>query len=235
MQAAKPRLRATLSRFLALLLVSGAWGVTAHATTVQRMSVPDMLDRADDVVRVRVVENLVRTDPDTLYHWTVTTFQVVDSVKGPLRAGELLDVEVIGGEAPGSGYATVVADAPRFDLDEEVVLFSYNTRDGRRQPVGFYQGAVRLRPSGDGDGLEAILHQASVSHELTEAGPKAVAPLRRVGEPAPAADPTVGRGRGTADGQGQGQALGVNRRVMAAEDFMAELHAMVAAIQEERP
>lgn len=233
MLAARPRLRATLSRLLALLLVTGAGAAVAHATTVQRMSVPDMLDRADDVVRVRVVENVVRTDPDTLYHWTVTTFQVLDSVKGPLRAGELLDVEVIGGSAPGSVYTTRVAGAPRFDLDEEVVLFSYNTRGGRRQPVGFYQGAVRLRPTEDGTGLEAILQQASVSHQLTTAGATVTAPLRRVGQPAPAADPSLERGRSAA--HGQGKALGVNRRAMSAEDFMADLHAMVAEAQEERP
>jgi hypothetical protein len=233
MLAAKPRLHGILNRLLLLLAVTGVGSASAYATTVERMSVPDMLDRADDVVRVRVVENVVRTDPDTLYHWTVTTFQVVDSVKGRLRAGELLDVEVIGGEAPGSGYATVVADAPRFDLDEEMVLFSYNTRDGRRQPVGFYQGTVRLRPTEDGTGLEAILHQASVSDQLTTAGPTATAPLRRVGQPAPAADPTVGRGQSAA--HAQGKALGVNRRVMSADDFMADLHAMVAAVQEERP
>ena len=231
MMALNPRLARSSTCLLALLVAAGAYVTPTHATTVRRMSVPDMLERADDVARVRVVENRVRTDPDTLYHWTVTTFQVLDAVKGPLRVGDLLDVEVIGGEAPGSGYATVIADAPRFTMDEEVVLFSYNTRDGRRQPVGFYQGAVRLHPGEDG--FIAVIPQANVTHQAMDAGVTAPAPIYRKGEPAPAADPTVGRGR--AGAPEQPTAFGIDRRRMPADDFMNALHGAAAAAREERP
>jgi len=186
--------RGTILRRAALLVLAGACIASVHATTVQRMTLPDMVERSDDVVRARVLENLVRTDPVTHLHWTVTSFQVLDTVKGPMRAGEIFDMEVIGGEAPGSGYATVVADAPRFRRDEELVLFIYTTRDDRRQPVGFFQGAVRLRPGGAG--LLVVSAPADLRNEVVHPVSTGKSALHMAGTPAPVdASPAVGRRR----------------------------------------
>ncbi len=214
------RRRASL-RMATLLLLTGACITTAHATTVQRLTLPDMVERSDDVVRARVLENQVRTDPKTHLHWTVTSFQVLEPVKGPMGAGEIFDVEVIGGEAPGSGYATVVADAPRFDRDEELILFIYTTRDNRRQPVGFFQGAVRLRPGGAG--LEVVSAPADLSNELVRPASMGKSALHMAGTPAPTdASPAVGRGRAGA----QAQKSAGNRApgILPADAFMDRLH-----------
>ncbi|MCZ6747107.1 MAG: hypothetical protein O7C74_07830 [Acidobacteria bacterium] len=215
-----PRRGANL-RWATLLLLTGVCIATVHATTVRRLTLPDMVERSDDVVRARVLENLVRTDPDTHIHWTVTSFQVLEPVKGPMRAGELFDMEVIGGEAPGSGYATVVADAPRFSRDEEVILFIYTTRDKRRQPVGFFQGAVRLRPGAAG--LMAVGAPADLRNEVVRPVSRGKAALHILGTAAPAdASPAVGRGRTPTRGeQGAGS---LTPGTLPAEAFMGRLH-----------
>jgi hypothetical protein len=185
------------------------------------MALPEMVERSEDVVRARVLENRVRTDPATHLHWTVTSFQVLEPVKGAMGAGEIFDVEVIGGEAPGSGYATVVADAPRFDGDEEVILFLYTTRDNRRQPVGFFQGAVRLRP-GD-SGLVAVDAPADLRNETVRPASRGKAALHMAGTAAPAdASPAVGRGR-SISGERR-PASGPAAGVLPADAFMARLH-----------
>lgn len=212
--------RGSSLRWAALLLLTGACAATVHATTVRRMSLSDMMGRSDDVVRARVLENQVRTDPDTHLHWTVTSFQVLDQVKGPMRAGELFDLEVIGGEAPGSGYATVVADAPRFSLDEEVILFIYTTRDNRRQPVGFFQGAVRLRP-GD-TGLVAVGIPSELKNEVVRPGNSGRAALHMAGTPAPTdASPAVGRMRPPS--HSQQRAGNLSPGTLPVDAFMARL------------
>jgi hypothetical protein len=211
----------------ATLVAAGA----AQATTVQRLSLPAMVERAQEISHARVLENRVWTDPDTLHHWTVTTFEVLEAAKGPMRPGEIFDIEVLGGEAPGSGYATVVADAPRFTLGEEVVLFTYRSADGRRHPVGFFQGAVRLR-SGP-DGLETVGRPADLAPGLRPAPTTAAAPLRPAGRPAaPAAGaPAAAPARGAA---ARPDTAG-GRRALPVADLLEQVRAIDARLQEERP
>jgi hypothetical protein len=103
----------------------------------------DMVRKADNVVLAVALDNQVRIDPASRWHYTVTTFEVIEAATGGALPGELIEVEIIGGAS--EGYATTVADAPRFAIGEAVILFtSPGTGDGPKNLVGFYQGAVRL-------------------------------------------------------------------------------------------
>ncbi len=208
-----------------LLLPAGA----PEATTVRRMALAEMVQRASDVVQARAVEQRVETDAKTLHHWTVTTFEILSTAKGRGQAGELMEIRVLGGEAPGSGYATVVADAPRFQVDEEVVLFSYLDRQQRRHLVGFFQGAVRLQPTPDGLVTRGI--PADLTSEAHPPQPSRPAAGRRVGAPAAGpADPPPTPQTAPPVPVARQQA----RRGMPVEAFMERVR-QLATLQEETP
>ena len=138
------------ARLALVLTVTGSLASPALATSVRRLSLSDMTGKAVHVVHARAVANEVTLDESDGYYYTVTTFEVVEKAKGPLRPGELLEVEIIGGRPPGGEWATIVAEAPRFQVGEEVVLFATPGRAGHHYLAGFFQGAVRLKPAGGG-------------------------------------------------------------------------------------
>jgi hypothetical protein len=129
---------------LAAITLAVVLAGSADATVVRRMSLSEMVGRAENVVHARAIENTVSSDPATHYDYTVTTFEVIAGGKGAARPGDLIDVEIPGGHVPGADYETIVASAPRFTVGEEVVLFTSPGDRGHKFLVGFFQGAVRL-------------------------------------------------------------------------------------------
>jgi hypothetical protein len=228
-----------LGGLAAAVLLAGL-AVSTHATTIRRMGLPEMVEQAGNVVRARALENRVRTDPDTLHHYTITLFETLEAGKGKMRSGELFEVEIIGGEAPGSGYATTIAGAPRFSAGEEVVLFTRPGRGGRKHLVGFSQGAVRMREvSGQkvlvapppevvptvqsAAGLrQSTVHRAGAPATVTAApegtaeAPVSTAPQAAATAPAPSSEV---RGGGP----------------ITVEDFLQQVRRLDAAGREERP
>ena len=201
--------RAALVLGVAALLAS-----PALATTVRRLSLSEMTGKAEHVVQARAIANDVTLDESDGYYYTVTTFEVIDKAKGPLRPGELLEVEIIGGHPPGGEWATIVADAPRFAIGEEVVLFATPGRGQRRYLAGFFQGAVRLqREAGGGMVLrsappEFLPEGARIAHTAADLSTLAEpVALQTVGRdlvplgPTPLATPETGPGRGQAVGR----------------------------------
>jgi hypothetical protein len=221
----------------ALLL---ALAIPSHATTIRRMGLPEMVEKAGNVVRARALENQVRTDPDTLHHYTITLFETLETGKGKMRAGELFEVEILGGEAPGSGYATTIAGAPRFAAGEEVVLFTRPGRGGRKHLVGFSQGAIRMQQI-DGRKL-LIAPPPDVNTTIMVAAGQRQAAVHRAGTPAPRTPAPGGASSASAasgpDGVATppgGSGLGRGHGLVTVGDFLAEVRRLDAAGREERP
>lgn len=213
MASATQRSRAAASLALGLG-VAALLASPARATTVRRVSLSDMTGKAEHVVHARAIANDVTLNESDGYYYTVTTFEVIDKAKGPLRPGELLEIEIIGGHPPGGEWATIVADAPRFAIGEEVVLFATPGREKFHYLAGFFQGAVRLRRD-EGGGLvlrsappEVLPPGGRLAHRPEDLSTLTVPYARQVvGRdlvplgPAPQATPETDPGRGRAAGQ----------------------------------
>jgi hypothetical protein len=213
-----------------------------HATTIRRMGLPEMVQQAGNVVRARALENRVRTDPDTLHHYTITLFETLEAGKGKMRPGELFEVEIIGGEAPGSGYATTIAGAPRFSAGEEVVLFTRPGRGERKHLIGFSQGALRVRELDGQKVLVSVPVAVDPAGELLTVTDRRHVALHRAGTPAPvtpapegtSAAPATPAPESTATAPGA-SGLSRGRGPVTVDDFLDQVRRLSAADREERP
>lgn len=143
----------TRSLLLSLLLTSGA-GVaslfelpvglpTASATVLAELSVEQMTDGAEAIVRGTVVSQWVMLNPAG--HIVTRALVQVDRVwKGQLVAGEVIAVD-----SPGGDYMGLMADVPsaaRFSEGEAVFLFLSSVYHGQGwTPVGMFQGKYSIR------------------------------------------------------------------------------------------
>ncbi len=119
----------------ALLLAIGG---TAEATTLARMSVEQMSQVAQVIVRARCVENTTLWDAGEI--WTLTSFEVEDVWRGSPPAR--ITVRLLGGRV--GNLTSNVSGVPRFRPGEEVVLFLERTRRGDFSVVSWEQGTFRI-------------------------------------------------------------------------------------------
>lgn len=129
------------TRLTLLLLVVVAVGNTpdACATTLQRMSIEDLVAATPAIARVRCVSSEARWDRGRI--WTFTSLELVESLKGAVP--QRFTVRLPGGKA-GSLLAKVDG-VPRFAPGEEAVLFLQPTSAGDWGVVSWVQGTFRIR------------------------------------------------------------------------------------------
>jgi hypothetical protein len=150
------------------LLVSSS----ALASTVERLSLEELVKRADRIVDGRVAEVSSARDgrgrPAT---------RVVLEVRSVLKGGiaKTLEFTLPGGSADGVTHA--IAGIPNFTRDEEVVLFlSAESKAGVRVPIGLGQGTFRARA--DAKTKKTLVQADWVGTEVVDAktGAKVAAP-----------------------------------------------------------
>jgi len=108
------------------------------ATTLARLSLNQMAARSDAVARVRCVGSEGRWENGSI--WTVTTFEVVETMKGNLP-GEIA-VRLPGGRI---GHMTATVDGtPKFKPGEEAVVFLERSPGGRFTVSGWVEGTFRI-------------------------------------------------------------------------------------------
>jgi hypothetical protein len=128
-----------LPAMLAALRVGTA--ATASATTLERMSVVQMTQHAQLVVRAQCLANSVAWDGGEI--WTFTSFEVEDSWKGaPTGAAQQVTVRLLGGSV--GSLTSTVSGVPRFRPGEEVILFLQSTARGDFSIVSWVQGTFRI-------------------------------------------------------------------------------------------
>lgn len=135
-----------------VLVAAAALSAPASATTLARLSVEQMVDASDFVVRGTVQE--VWSERDASGHiWTRALVDVAENLKN--QAPPELVVEAPGGEYDGA--VQEIALAPRYSVGEEVVLFV----DRKKEPGHFGTVAlaagkytVRVNPA---DGSEMLV------------------------------------------------------------------------------
>jgi hypothetical protein len=123
---------------LALVAISFATSASVPATTLKRMSLPDLSRAAHTIVRARCVANSTRWDTGEI--WTFTTFDVEEIWKGSAPAQII--VRLLGGKS--GNLTSTVSGVPRFSPGEELVLFLERTPAQDFSIVSWVQGTFRI-------------------------------------------------------------------------------------------
>jgi hypothetical protein len=142
-ERARKSVRALLLVVATLLAATGM----VRAATVQRMSLGEVTHEAARIVHATVTAVHSGRDESGLPA-TWITLSVIRVLKGPPVAQ--LTIKQYGVAEPlPDGTITRVAGLPRYRVGEEVVLFLHaDSRRGFTSPVGFSQGAYRVRRAG---------------------------------------------------------------------------------------
>jgi hypothetical protein len=127
-------------RSIALLLVLLAAAVPAAATVLLRQEVEDLARLSENIVHARVIDIASRWNGARTMIETDVTLDVIRDLRGASRRHPVIVV-------PGGwvdGYRQVVDGAPRFHLDDEVVVFVRRDAAGRLRVTGMVQGLSRV-------------------------------------------------------------------------------------------
>jgi len=109
-----------------------------RATTLARMSLDQLTAAADAVARVRCDSAGSQWENGAI--WTVTTFDVVESMKG--APPPQVTVRLPGGRV---GHLTAAVDGtPKFNAGDEAVVFLERSRAGGFSVAGWVEGTFRI-------------------------------------------------------------------------------------------
>ena len=123
-----------------VLLILAALSITAavRATTLARLSLDQLAAAADNVARVRCAGAGSQWENGAI--WTVTTFDVVESMKGNLPAQ--VTVRLPGGRV---GHLTAAVDGtPKFNPGDDAIVFLERSRAGGYSVIGWVEGTFRI-------------------------------------------------------------------------------------------
>jgi hypothetical protein len=134
----KTRAKHARTAFFVVMLSAAA--ATAGATTLLRMSLAQISQTAQVIVRARCEGNFTAWDAGEI--WTFTTFQVEEVWRGSLPVPQIR-VRLLGGRA--GNLTSNVSGVPRFRAGEDVVLFLEKTPRGDFSVVSWEQGTFRIR------------------------------------------------------------------------------------------
>ncbi len=124
------------------------------ATTLARLSLDQLAAAADAVARVRCASVVSRREDGEI--WTVTRFDVVETMKGSLPTR--ITVRLPGGRV---GHWTAAVDgAPRFTAGDEAVIFLERSRAGGFSVAAWVEGTFRIGRD-PRTGLETVTQDSS--------------------------------------------------------------------------
>ena len=127
-------LRKIVAQLLVLLLLH----LSLHATTLARLSLDKLAAVSDAVARVRCTATVSRWEGGAI--WTVTTFDVMETLKGNLPAE--IEVRLPGGRV--GHLTTTVNGTPQFAPGAEAIVFLEKSRAGGFTVAGWVEGTFRI-------------------------------------------------------------------------------------------
>ena len=129
----RSRIRIIISLLSALLFLPAL-----RATTLARLSLDQLAAGSDAVARVRCAGAESRWENGSI--WTVTTFDVVETLKGQLPGQ--IEVRLPGGRV---GHLTsTVAGTPKFHPGDDAVVFLERSPAGGFTVAGWVEGTFRI-------------------------------------------------------------------------------------------
>jgi hypothetical protein len=153
--------RQTFMRILSLAMaLSGLMG----ATTLEKLSMADMIQQSTAIVRAKVTGSYTTLRGREIYsHYQL---QVTENLKG---SSQITDVAIPGGAA--QGMRQMVAGAPALTLGQEYVVFLWTGKSGLTQVMGLSQGLFTVLQNAAGD---AVLVRPAAMVTMVDAGGKIV-------------------------------------------------------------
>lgn len=149
-------------RISAVIAVCCSLCAPSWATTLQQLSLDDMIAKATVIVRGKArLSNTTQTGRVIYTHYIV---QVTDQLKGVPQTQ--IDVAVPGGSLNGSRQSYTGAPAFADGLDH--FFFIWTSRTGLNQVLGLSQGAFTLQP--DASGSLTVFREASSDRMLDPKG-----------------------------------------------------------------
>jgi hypothetical protein len=137
----------------------------AQATTLQQLSLDNMIQQSTSVVRAKVTGSYTAQRGQDI--WTFYQLQVSETLKPSGTAvATNVDVAVPGGSLHGARQ--VVAGAPSLTVGTEYVIFLWTSRSGLTQVIGLSQGLFEVTP--DSSGYPVLTRPAAVSTMLDRNG-----------------------------------------------------------------
>jgi hypothetical protein len=130
------------NQILVSFSVAAALSVTTSATTLEQLSLDDMIQQSTAIVRARITGSRTSARAGDIY--TYFQLQTIESWKGQT----VTEVAVPGGVA--NGVRQSVTGAPELKPGQEYVLFLWTGRSGLTQVIGLSQGLFRLSEEGSG-------------------------------------------------------------------------------------
>jgi hypothetical protein len=125
-----------------------------RATTLARLSLEQLAQGSDAVARVRFTGAESRWENGSI--WTVTTFSVVETLKGQLPPK--IDVRLPGGHV---GHLTATVEGtPKFNPGGESVLFLQTSSAGEFTVAGWVEGSFRILRDPQ-TGIETVTQDSS--------------------------------------------------------------------------
>ena len=126
--------------FLALLALGASAAV--HATTVEKMTLSEVVDGSEVIAVGRVAAIQETWDAVQEMPYREVTFSVLEVLKGEVGRAELT-LQFLGGPTP-DGLTLEVAGMPRFDIGDRTIVFSAGNGVYACPLVGWWQGLYRL-------------------------------------------------------------------------------------------
>ena len=150
------RVRTRLPYVMAALALPAllACARTVDATTFRHLSLGELANTAEAVVRVRCLSSDSRWEGGEI--WTFTQFEIVEALKG--NGPRLLTVRTLGGHV--GHLRSIVEGSPAFHAGEEVFLFLAARRADWFSVLGWAQGTFRIRME-PGSGRETVTQDSA--------------------------------------------------------------------------
>jgi len=127
-----------------ILLATLALAGLARATTLQQLSLDDMIRQSTAIVRAKVTGSYAALRGQNIY--TYYHLQVLEAPKA--AAAQELDVAVPGGAL--NGLREIVPGAPELAAGSEYVIFLWTGKSGLTQVIGLSQGLFRAQKDAAG-------------------------------------------------------------------------------------
>ena len=134
-----------------------------RATTLEQLTLDDMIQKSTAIVRARVTGSHARIAARPT---STRTSSSRCSKPGSRRASELTEVAVPGGVA--NGIRQSVAGAPELKPGQEYVLFLWTSRSGLTQVIGLSQGLFKLSEEGSEGGSVAVAQRPAASELMLD-------------------------------------------------------------------
>lgn len=140
-------------------------GVTAGATTLEKLSLDDMVQKSTAIVRARATGSSSILRGSMIY--TVYRLQVAEVLKGSMPPGAA-EVHVPGGTY--GRYRQSIAGSPVLEPGVDYVLFLWTSPRGLVQVIGLSQGVFEVKQGASG---EPVLVRGRIDAEFVDAAGRA--------------------------------------------------------------